>query len=496
MLERPFPTALTFLLGLLVAVATAPEASASGGYFAGTKGARAAGRGGAFVAKADDLSAAVSNPAGLAKLDAALLQVGNRFSYNALSYTRAPTLDYGNLQNGTAPLVSFQRVDNDRPYQLLDPLLGIASNLGLRNWAFAVLAYAPPGISREAFSMGGGQRYMMVSREAVILAYAASVAWRHDDTFGIGATLEWIHVPRLIYSLIIDGSPFPGDANPVSSELDMKATATGSDPFTFNAILGAWFRPVPRIELGVSGQIVPAEIVTNSTLSIQPVTPGIEGTVLLTRDGVPANDVTVHLPLPLLARAGARYRGLQDGRERFDIELDVEYETWSRVGRFRLETNGIQGNLGGQFINIGRIDIEKHWRDTVAVRLGGDYALLPEQCTLRAGLYYETAVADESYAHVDFPSGQQLGAALGTSLRLGKKMELAAAYELRLQPTVSVAEANARVYQEAPGSQCQAPYTDPITCNPNYLGQPSPAINAGRYQAQSHSISIDVLYRF
>ena len=49
-------------------------------------------------------------------------------------------------------------------------------------------------------------------------------------TFGVGASVQWIHVPRLRYQLVIDANPFPGDVNPVASELDMLATVTGSDP--------------------------------------------------------------------------------------------------------------------------------------------------------------------------------------------------------------------------------------------------------------------------
>ena len=58
----------------------------------------------------------------------------------------------------------------------------------------------------------------------------------------------------------------------------MLASTTGSDPFTFNAILGAWFRPVPFLEFGLAGQVVPANIVTNSTLSVTPLDPAVLAT--------------------------------------------------------------------------------------------------------------------------------------------------------------------------------------------------------------------------
>jgi long-chain fatty acid transport protein len=487
----------TIAAGIAVAVLASAPSTARGdnGYFDGNLGARAGGRAGAFTAKADDLTAVEYNPAGLAKIDSTLIQIGNRFSYNNYSYTRAPTTDYGNPVNGVAPQVAFASVSNQSSLQAADPVVGIASKLGLKDWGFALAAYAPPGVANEDFPQDGGQRYMMVSREALILDYSASAAWKYNDTFGLGVTLSWIHVPQLNYSLVVNANPFPGRAYPVSSPYDMLASTTGSDAFTFNAILGGWFRPVPFLEFGVSGQIIPADIVTQSQLTITPLNPATEGSVSLARNGVPANDVTVTLPLPIVVRTGARYRKLEGKRELFDVEVDVDYETWSRVRNFVLATNGLVANFMNQSVNIGDINIAKNWNDTVAIKLGGDYALMPDKLTLRGGVYYETAVANAAYANVDFPGGQEIGATVGASVFFGK-VELAAAYEARVQPTVTISEPAARVYQQVPGSPCMPPYTNTTTCNPNFIGQPSPAINAGTYSAQSHIVSLDFLYRF
>jgi long-chain fatty acid transport protein len=483
------------LLALLVAPTFAAQARAEQGYFSGNKGARAAGRAGAFTAKADDLSAVTFNPAGLSDLDGTLLHAGNRFSYNAYAFTRAPTLDWGNVAGGVPPYVRFATVENQKPWQLLEPLAGVASNLGLQDWAFALAAYAPAGVARQQFPAQGGQRYMMVEREAIILHYNASVAWQHKSVFGVGASLQWIHVPRLTYSLVIDGVQFPGEVNPVSSELDMLATVSGSDPFTLNAIVGAWYRPVPFLELGVSGQVIPAEIKTQSTLSVEPLSPEIEERVELRREGQPADDVSLLLPLAQSARVGVRYRHLENEREVFDVELDLAYEFWSGVERFVVDGDGLQANLLAQRLDVGLIEVEKHWRDTLSVHLGGDYALVPERLTLRGGVFYETAVADRRYANIDFVSGRELGGAVGASV-FAFGVEVALAYEYRYQPALTVSEGEARVFQEAPGSQCQAPFTDPDNCHEQYPGRPSPAVNAGTYTAYSHVASLDVLYRF
>jgi hypothetical protein len=201
------------------------------------------------------------------------------------------------------------------------------------------------------------------------------------------------------------------------------------------------------------------------------------------------------LPLPVTARAGARYRHLQGGRELFDVELDVGYESWSRVKRFTVDGDGLTASLLAQRLEVDRIEIEKRWRDTLSVHLGGDYNLLPQQVTVRAGVFHESAVADAPYANVDFVSGPQFGAALGASVFV-RGVEIALAYAYRYQPVRHLSESAARVLQEAPGSQCRAPFTDPDACHPAYPGKPSPAVNAGEYRAHSHTASVDAVCRF
>lgn len=467
-MRRPSP--LRFL-ALFVAIASLPSAARAQGYFAGSKGARVAGRGGAFVAKADDLSAVELNPAGLAKMPGWTFQLSNRFSYNSVSYQRDPTTDTGQPGN---PVVSFQPVSNGSAGQALDPLLGVAYGVG--DWGFALAAYSPPGIARLSFPIDGAQRYMMVSRDAEILNYTASVAYKFKEIFGVGATAQWIHVPKLQYSQVVDG--FPGaEVNPVASQYDMLSTVSGSDTFTFAAILGGWVKPVKFLEFGLSGQVVPASIQADSTLGITPISPSFSD-VTLTRDGYPANDVKLVLPLPMIARLGARYLG-----EAFDIELDATYQTWSRVQDFVLYSNGLLGTLHDtagyevDTIAVGDVVIEKRWQDSFTLQLGGDVRVVEDKLTLRGGLGYESAVARPAFANVDFSTGQHMSAAVGGSLFLGQ-FEIALAYALRHQLPVYVSEAEGQVFQEKPGST-----------------QPPPVVNAGSYYATSHFLCLDVLFR-
>jgi len=484
------------MVALLAMLAGARAARADNGYYQGELGPRATGRAGAFVARADDLTAVSYNPAGLADLKGTLIEIGDRLSYNAFGYTRAPTLDYG-MSSSAPPRTSFATVFNSKTVQALEPLLGIASKLGTRNWGFALAAFAPPGNANLSFPENGGQRYLMVDRQAQILEYAASVAWKYEELFGLGATFEWIYVRQLDYSLIIDGTPSARPDNPVTSPLDILSTTRGSSKFTPNAIVGAWFRPTRSLQFGAAGQVIPTQIVTHSRLSVKPLSDQL-GSVVLSRPSTGernANDVTVTLPLPLLARLGGRYRYFDGDRELFDVELDLEYETWSRTDNFTVGTNGLRAAVAGSTIDINDIVIPKHWQNTLSVKAGGDVAVVPDRFVARGGAFYETAVAPNAYANVDFPGGAMMGFGLGASLLFGHA-ELALGYQMRYMRDVSISEANGAVYQQVPSSQCVPPYNDTTKCNANLMGKPAPVVNAGIYQAVSHLLSVGLLYHF
>jgi long-subunit fatty acid transport protein len=493
---------------LAAAATVAGTAAADGGYYGGALGARAAGRAGAFTARADDPTAVHYNPAGLATLGGTMIMVGNRVSYNGSSYTRAPTLDWGAVPpDGTPSTVTFSKVSNQTPWQAAEPLILAASNLGLRDFGFGAGVFASPGASRVNFPSpanisdppgSAGQRYMMLGREAIILNYTAAAAWKFRDLFGIGVALQAISVPRLDYSLMVDGTTMQQNVNPVRSPLDMVASTSGSDWFTFNAIVGAWFRPVPSLQFGAAGQVVPNSITTNSTLKVTPLDqpdPDMPtNVVVLTRDDLPANDVTVVLPLPLSARVGARYRGLAGMREVFDVELDVEYETWSRVNEFTVATRGLNASYMGSDNPLGDIRVPKAWRDTIAVKLGGDVAVIPDRLALRAGGFYETAVAPSSHANADFAGGKMFGGTIGASYLFGA-WEVALGYQFRRQSTVTVSEDAGRVYQQVPATACPPPYTSTL-CHPAFTNRPPPVVNAGTYDATFHHLSLAAIYRF
>src|SRR5690606_5703903 len=112
---------------LVAASLVLPSTAQAEGYYSGYKGAHAEGRGGAFVAKADDISAAHFNPAAFAWQKGTRIQLSNRFSYNHWAYQRATTEDWGNTADPGVP-TSFEKTQNGVPFQALEPMIGISTD--------------------------------------------------------------------------------------------------------------------------------------------------------------------------------------------------------------------------------------------------------------------------------------------------------------------------------------------------------------------------------
>ena len=116
----------------------------------------------------------------------------------------------------------------------------------------------------------GGQRYQMLSREAIILNYTAAAAWKLRDVFGVGATVQWIHVPRLVYSLMIDGAAMPPN---VATRCRARWTSARRpagrirSPSTRSSARGCG--RCLRSRSPWRGRWCPTDIVTNSTLSVR-----------------------------------------------------------------------------------------------------------------------------------------------------------------------------------------------------------------------------------
>ncbi|MSP91280.1 MAG: hypothetical protein EXR79_05695 [Myxococcales bacterium] len=476
---------------LAIAVLAAAGSARAGGFEVPDNGARALGRGAAFTARADDGTALEHNPGAFLRQRGHRLTLSHNTVHAPMSFTRTKTglpNDPEDLQ-GRDPLAT---VENETPWFFLGGFLAASSDFGLENWRFAAGVYGPSGSGHQEWPIFGGQRYMLTGIDVLLVYYSAAIAYGRADQWGVGATLQLAHQPKTKLSLAVDGTP-GGALSPYYSGRDIESTIDLAAPPVPTAVLGAWWRPVPWLELGASGRPTPVELNATGHITLTNMPP-LNGKIVASKFiaqqlAITNESAALTLTLPPYARAGVRYRSLEGDVERFDVEVDVVWEGWSVIDKYNvLLTGDIQ-----LFSKAAAppVVIEKRWKDTLSVRLGGTYDLAPTPVQLSAGAYYETGAVPNDYTHLDFPSFDRVGTGAGVSTKVGS-VELAASYLHVFQSDRTVSEQYGRVYQQRPVAPCPGPQCkgDDGT---QYDGVPA---NAGTYTTAFNIIGVSASVGF
>ena len=513
-LEAHFRAVSAFLLVVIFCFLSTD--AMAGGISVGDQGAVAAGRSGAFVAKADDASAMEYNPAGLTALKGWQIYLSNRFGYDNQKFKRAALWDYTDSMAGPQ-YRTFSTVSNEKPFIALGPMLALSTDFGLDDWTFLIGAYAPPGVARKQFprdvgeyevgeDIDAGQRWMLTSLDTKILYYNLSVAWKLRDKFGVGVSLQWVDLAQLDLKLVVNGDDSPGLVTPVDNSFETEAHIQGSDHLGFSGIVGLWYRPVPAFQIAVSSRFVPTKIHADATLSLTPLQTdstlemgrleegSSEDDPILSLDG--SDDITFSMTLPMELRAGFRYIHLRNDTEVFDLELDFRYEFWSQMDAYEIDGEGLWATMEQRNVEVGKIRIPKNWKNTFSVRLGGDFNVVDNRFKLRAGTFFETGAVNKPYAYADFMASHRLGWSAGFSLIFGK-FDVALSYAYIIEIPFTVSESEGKIYQQMPGSKCEGPdYDDATYCDEHYIGQPAATANSGTYIGSYHFSSLALGYRF
>jgi long-subunit fatty acid transport protein len=287
--------------------------------------------------------------------------------------------------------------------------------------------------------------------------------------------------------MVVDGQPSTSELNPYEGAFDVEAEVRVSDMFAYSAIVGAWVRPLPNLEVAASGRVLPVRF--NATGSVAVLNTPTGQTYSPEQLTITGGGASFDLTLPPTARLGVRYRGLEEtgaegeeARERFDVELALVYEAWHMMNQLNVD---LQGSVALFASPLSPVVIEKRWRDTLSARLGGTYRLT-DTLALSAGGFYEQGATPKQYAHIDFPSFDRFGASGGLTLSAPGGLELLLGYLHIFESGVTVSEAEAKVLQQRPIRPC------PDLCD-GYTGVPA---NAGRLTASFRSVSLGLRVGF
>ena len=422
-------------------------------------------RGGAWVARASDPLAAFYNPAGLAGQDTRLVLNAN-LAFKHTCFTRVKAAN-DTTADGVAAGATYPQTCNDFgtfPNPQLGMTIKVTDRVGVGLAVLGTSGVANTSWPEFVDGKAAPQRYLLLKANALLLTPTIAVGVRATDWLRVGASFQWGLATAQFSSAsdALNADNSPPDKN------DVKALLLAKDYFIPGFTLGAIASPTPMLDLaGWFKWSAPADMsadVATYANYFRPAvaTNGMDNKVVFgyTKEadcagGSPAgicgpDKGSVKLVIPMEAKIGVRlhkpvagadpHRRDPVSQDVWDAELDFTYANNSALDALQIRfpsnpdgsaiipVNGTGGKLPGNADQI------HNYKDVIGVRLGGDWNVLPDQLTVRAGVFGETDGQDPRYQNIDFMGAARFGMAVGGAYRLkfGKSAEKKSALEISL----------------------------------------------------------------
>ena len=515
---------------LVCAISLAASHASAGGLYVPGTGTEAMGRAGAFVAKADNPSALFHNPAGFAKLAGTVIHIGSNLLRYSLTFDREGSYqtpanieepyegqDYDPVSNRARPGLGIGR------FQAI-PLVALSTDLGglvprLRIGAGIMAPNAYPGRNFGDYEIQDPgvppppQRYDVVDQEALVVLPSIAAAYSISDKIDVGVRASWgiASLKATTYTWTLRNyEEWVGD--------DGEFIVDVSDNFVPAFALGALFRPIPDIEIGLaytSSVSIKAKGEGQATLGRNSSNGEID--IILPLDErirpacaaggqLGALESCVDFTLAQTATLGVRWVIARDtagdtssggpGNEIADIELDIKWEGWSGASDFTVNVDGQSETTG---LPLQTSVVRHGFKDVLSLRLGGSYALpfAGRAVVARAGIAHDTAAAPDSWRRVDVDGAARTTLAAGLAYRASRfRIDVAGGVVLEGDRTVEACEPNVGTEGCPPGSGDMAvderESPDPIQPLAGANQQVQDPFNGGDYSSSYVMLSLGV----
>lgn len=449
---------LSIVLATLIAHGGLAQAA---GLFLAPRGVRPLARAGAFVAGADDMHALSYNPAGLAQARRQLL-VDAALPIHDTTYTRSirgdgvyepATVGHGlGLPSPTLAIVHDLGLG---PYGLGFGLSVGADYPLMQNWADATDTPLAP------------QRYAIGSFDGTAMAkIAAGVGYQPWPILAVGASMQ-VLVGSFTSQTTISTCDGASCIQPENPSYDATIQMRAQNLVVPGGNFGLTLRPWPWLRIGASWE-TGYRIDKTARFRVRLPTAPIYASASLEPEE-PVGRVSMRLPLT--ARLGVEARRQRLGR----VELSAVYEPWHVHDSIDVAMGHatLRHVVALDTYSIGDVSLQRGFRDTYSVRLGGEYtpswgALKNHQpLVLRAGAMFEPSAIP---IHMMTPMSVDLDkilASVGAAFELGPwQIELSVGHVFMWDRVVT----DSQVYQTNPSRPA---FTD-VT-----------AVGNGHYQSQA-----------
>ena len=406
-------------------------------------GTQSMGRGGAWVARANLPLATFYNPAGLAgQLHGASVDVA--LVIDKVCFTRAGP--GSTMQSGVQYPGEVCSDHGPQPLPAVAGVFQVMEELGVG------LSVAPPSLygsirfpeTVSAPNVAGveghfpsPQRYLLLESDGLFLNTTLSAGYAITPRFRVGAGFIWgaanYKLANANQSVSVTQRPDGSYRDPEIT--DVHASIDVTDLFIPGVVVGVLASPLNQLDLGLTVTAQEAfdghgDLETKSNYWTGT---GVSGNPTVGNSSEAGADLAhFRLANPLDVRLGARFHWPRDDApplaERdpliddvFDVEVDVSYTRNSAYQEAMLRfpaqpTIEIKGT-GGEAPRNADVPF-KLKGDTVGLRVGGDYMVLPGRLAVRAGGWYEPDVQRPEFINVALLASQRIGISGGAQLRI------------------------------------------------------------------------------
>ena len=444
---------------------------------------RPLGRGGAFVAGADDIGAIWYNPAGLADTGTTLYIDFAWLNFSS-EYTRKTQVTDA---NGTVRTFQYPKVDGTTPF-LPIPTIGGSYAFGKRKEFTVALGVLAPYTAIASYPLTvAGQpspsRYSLVTLDgSALVVSGAYFSYKPIEEIRIGFGLQAL-VGTFKSRVVFSASPpdrvisTPEDPQYDSlSQLNVGPIVAPSGNFGIIAV------PDKHVHVGASAQL-PFLINAPATINVRLPTAAVFDKA--TQDGTAAR---VRFELPPVLRFGVEYR--TDLGDESDLRVEAAYvrEFWSVHDSIDVRPDNVRlFNITGfpSPFGVAPISLPRHFKDSNSFRLGGEYStkslIKANRIDIRAGASYETSAIPQEWVSPLTYDANKIILGGGASLHAGEHWRLDAVGALVLLGSTTVTPAEAQV-----------PRVNPVQGNPTK----TESINGGEYSARAIILGVGAQYKF
>jgi len=478
MLSKTRRLVATPLLSLLLL--SSSQAHAAGLYFS-DRGVRPLGRGGAFVAGADDLGAMWYNPAGLADAGTSILSDFSWLHFTSEYTRRSQATDV----NGTVRNYDFPAVNGTSPV-LPIPTLGVSYAFGeKKEWTGAFGIMAPyTAITTYPLNVNGQpapSRYSLVSLDGSALVIPGLyMAYKPIEQVRVGIGVQAL-VGTFASTQVFSACPTDHlVCAPEDPTYDTFSQLKVGPIFAPSGNAGATFVPEKHVRIGISGQL-PFTINAPATVTVK-----LPNAVVFDKAQQVGQDAHVRFKLPAVLRAGVEARNEFADKSLLRVEAAYVREFWSAHDAITITPDNITlVNVQGfpSPFGVAPINLPRNFQDSNSFRLGGEYTLAVSSYVIdvRMGVNYETSAVPPAYVSPLTIDMDKLTLGIGGGLHIGEHLRLDGVYAHVFTGVLTVSPAEAAV-----------PRVNPVRGNPT----PVDAVNGGTYSARADVLGVGLNYKF